>query len=75
MGQLRTWAPDAQVALLFVILFGTLMLVSVVGLLLSLREQPVGSDATRDRFKRDGTLSAPCSSAKAASRARCARQV
>jgi phosphatidate cytidylyltransferase len=53
MGRLRYWPPDEQVALLFVILFGTLVLVSVAGVLLSLREQPVGSESARDRFKRD----------------------
>jgi phosphatidate cytidylyltransferase len=53
MGRLRTWAPDEQVALLFVVLFGTLALVSLVSLLLSVRDHPVGSEASRDRFKRD----------------------
>jgi phosphatidate cytidylyltransferase len=53
MGQLRNWSPDEQVALLFVILFGTLALVSAASILMSLREHPMGSQEGRLRFKRD----------------------
>lgn len=39
---LRSLTPDQQVSLLFVLLFGTLLLASVVGLLLSMREREEG---------------------------------
>jgi phosphatidate cytidylyltransferase len=54
MGSLRRLTPDEQIALLFVALFGALLLVTVVTALVSLREptQP-GQAARRATFLRD----------------------
>jgi phosphatidate cytidylyltransferase len=49
MGALRRLSPDEQVSLLFLILFGALLLVSVVTALWSLREK---SDETSDTWRR-----------------------
>jgi phosphatidate cytidylyltransferase len=52
-GELRGLGVDQQVALLFVILFGLLVLVSVGALLLSLRELPPSHAAPGKRFGRE----------------------
>lgn len=46
---LRSLSPDQQVGLLFALLFGVLLLATVTGVLLSLREQRSTDDAPRGR--------------------------
>jgi phosphatidate cytidylyltransferase len=53
MGTLRRMNPDEQVALLFVILFGALLLVSTVTALLALRPAHDDSNAKSRQFQRD----------------------
>jgi phosphatidate cytidylyltransferase len=53
MGELRRLNPDEQVALLFVILFGALLLVSAVTALYSLRDREGRNRIAWDRFLRD----------------------
>ncbi len=53
MGALRRLDASEQVALLFVILFGLLLLVTAVSFLLTLRERNPEQGARQDRFKRD----------------------
>jgi phosphatidate cytidylyltransferase len=53
MGQLKRLTPDEQVSLLFLILFGALLLVSAVAALYSLRDRQGEESATWERFKRD----------------------
>jgi phosphatidate cytidylyltransferase len=53
MRALKDWSVDQQVALLFVVLFGLLIVATTVALLLSFkRDDPEGSDR-HDLFKRD----------------------
>jgi len=53
MGRLRTLSVDQQVGLLFVILFGALLLFSVAALLISLRRDEGEEDERREPFRRD----------------------
>ena len=53
LGRLRNLAVDQQVALLFVILFGLLLFVSVASLLHALRDTPASNSAGAERFRRD----------------------
>jgi phosphatidate cytidylyltransferase len=53
MGALRRLTPDEQVALLFLILFGALLLVSTFTALYSLRSSHDDSSGTWKRFQRD----------------------
>lgn len=53
MGALRRLSPDEQVSLLFLILFGALLLVSAVAALWSLRDREGEAGEAWDRFKRD----------------------
>ncbi|MBP6899280.1 MAG: phosphatidate cytidylyltransferase [Burkholderiaceae bacterium] len=55
MGSLRHWSADAQVALLFVVLFGLLALGTAVAALWSMREREpdLRADDRHQRFKRD----------------------
>jgi len=53
MGALRSWSADQQVALLFVVLFGALLLVSGGAVLVSLRERADAAEARHQRFARD----------------------
>jgi phosphatidate cytidylyltransferase len=53
MGALRLWTVDQQVALLFVVLFGVLGLVSGGAALVALREGDAGALARRQQFTRD----------------------
>ena len=53
MGLLRQWPVDQQVALLFAVLFGVLLLVSGGAALLSLRERTLAAEARHQRFLRD----------------------
>jgi phosphatidate cytidylyltransferase len=53
MGALRSLSVGEQVALLFVTVFGALVLATVVWFLLSLRESPEASQRRHDRFGRD----------------------
>jgi phosphatidate cytidylyltransferase len=53
MGQLRRLSPDEQVGLLFLILFGTLMLVTLAAMLWRLRPAHDGSRSSWLHFKRD----------------------
>jgi phosphatidate cytidylyltransferase len=53
MGALRRLNPDEQVALLFLILFGALLLVSTVSALLALRPAHDDSNTEWQQFKRD----------------------
>ena len=53
MGSLRDWSVDQQVGLLFVVLFGLLLLVTAAGALWSLREHEQTAETKRLRFNRD----------------------
>lgn len=53
MGALRRLSPDEQVSLLFLILFGALLLVSLASALWSLRERSEEADETWRRYLRD----------------------
>jgi len=53
MGRLRSLTVDQQVGLLFVILFGALLLFSVVALLVSLRRDESEGGERHEQFKRD----------------------
>jgi phosphatidate cytidylyltransferase len=53
MGALRRLTPDEQVSLLFLILFGALLLVSAVTALWSLREKSDETSETWRRYLRD----------------------
>jgi phosphatidate cytidylyltransferase len=53
MGSLRRLAPDEQVSLLFLLLFGALLLVSFGAMLYSLRDREQRAGQTWERFKRD----------------------
>jgi len=53
MSALRSLSVGEQVALLFVILFGALMVASISWFVVSLRETPDRDQARHDRFKRD----------------------
>ena len=53
MGFLRTLSVEQQIALLFVIVFGLLLTVTVGGLVWSLRELSPVMQRRQERFKRD----------------------
>jgi phosphatidate cytidylyltransferase len=53
MGALRRLTPDEQVTLLFLILFGALVLVTLGAMLVSLRDRQGAAGAAWDRFTRD----------------------
>lgn len=53
MGTLRRLSPDEQVTLLFLILFGLLMLVTLGAMLVSLRDRQGAAGAAWERFVRD----------------------
>ena len=53
MGALRRLTPDEQVGLLFLILFGALMCITIGAMLWSLREQHDETRPTWVRFARD----------------------
>jgi phosphatidate cytidylyltransferase len=53
MGWLRELGVEQQIALLFVLLFGVLLLVSSAALVWSLRERDVALQGRHERFKRD----------------------
>ena len=53
LGALRNWSVDEQVALLFVTLFGVLVLVTLGAFLYSLRDTLESDNATARRFRRE----------------------
>ncbi len=53
MTELRRWAADEQVALLFVVLFGLLLLASGATALLALRERSTAQQAVDERVQRE----------------------
>ena len=53
MGRLRSLGVDQQVGLLFVILFGVLVVFSIAALLVALRRDDSQGDERHERFKRD----------------------
>jgi phosphatidate cytidylyltransferase len=53
MGWLRDLGVEQQIALLFVLLFGVLLLVSIAALVWSLRERDAAWQARHERFQRD----------------------
>jgi phosphatidate cytidylyltransferase len=53
MNALKTWSADQQVALLFVILFGLLLLASAAVALLTLRERSGAQQDSHDRLRRE----------------------
>ena len=53
MSELKSWTADQQVALLFVILFGLLLLITGAGGLLALRDRGAQQRERVERFKRE----------------------
>ena len=53
LGELRTWTVEHQTALLFMVLFGALLLVTAVTFMVSLRQRDEGGRGRMDRFVRD----------------------
>ena len=53
MNHLRGWAADEQVALLFVVLFGLLLVASAAAALLNLRESTPAQQHRQDLFRRE----------------------
>ncbi len=53
MDSLRHWEVSEQIALLFVLLFGVLMLVTMLTFVTSLRELPAPRQARHEAFRRD----------------------